>query len=1428
MRKAFILLAMAALTAFGGMSQNVRTVEMNFQHPATIHPPTAPPTIPTNQDERASYHYSYINGVDLLTQGVTLTLRDGLHNEGEDPKHSYTWRKGYDDNGTKRTENTSEGTYYLEIRTSDNPDIISSDPSQQTKVTFTAPSGSTIKKIEIPGQSVLNSCEYLTPINPEDGTATFDSSTFMWSFTPAEGKILESVTFTCPRKKSNGVNMSTRKIYKVYVTLEGPDTPVVTKTVSYNFQRPETITPQGYAPAVPDVPEERSSMYEININGIEFISEGVTLTSTGGLHNEGQTPPSNYTWRRGYDDFYNKRPTSDKLEGTYYLNLRMSGTDDDIATDPTQKQLLTVKAPVGATIKEVKIHGLSAANAAQYLQLTDPDAGTYTTDNSTRVNTFTSTEGMKLTEVSFTCPRKRPDGVNLSGYLVANVEATIEMKDLPEPEPEGLPIPYSRKFKDIDGMTVIDANNDGNTWEYNLSNARCTAPVGDANTNTEGDDWIITPGLAMYSGKYYKVYTPFVPQYGTPGKVEVKLGSSATAEGMTLDVMPTTEFDSRMDCINYVKIPSNGTYYLGVHSVTPRTGALYVKLPSIDIYEPMVPTVPSAITDLKVSPASDGVKPYKVTITFKAPSTDMDGNPLTANLEKVVIGNGTYAGNALQTVSKTFTDVTPGQELTYTYTQKSTGYKTFGIVTYNASGIGAETYTKSIYVGVNKPDEPTDLNISETDTTGEVILSWKAPETDCDGNPINPDLIKYHLTDGLTFQTIARDVKSTTYTYKTGVTNDQQFFRFYIVAETDGGSTMSVGSPSVAIGKPLTTPLTEGFERLNVMPVDFTADGGKSTIFHEGDMSGAIKPWSAEGDGCSVAMYAYDAKSHPSMLTGKIDLSGLTSPVISFDIFVPTSTDGTRLLDNNELVVKARTPQGEFKELGKVRVGDLNDKGWNRMTYSLTEFAGKTVQFQFEGNLIDYPNGTDSQSFVFMDRMQVREAHSGSDLRAIHLETPAVAEQSYEFRISTYVENDGVTPVKGASVELYRNGKKSDSRDLPVLAPGRIEHVVFNQTLNAADGAEAVYKAIIVSDPDDKEENNTTDEKKVNYKTSMHPSPESLAGTLDNSAVMLTWTPPTLPSGTAVQITESFEIEEKFAVDSLGDWTFYDLDKGTLGLPTGMVLEGLNEGKTQYAWIIADESLFQAQGMAHSGTHFMTGFFNHDGRTNNDIAVSPELNGEAQTLTFYAISFASKYPETIDVWYSDGTRDINDFKRLGGIDYVPSEWTKFSFDLPAGARFFGIRHVSGDAWIVGVDDVTFTPMEPGKDVELVGYNIYRDGERLNERPVTDTSYTDNKAEDGKHLYCISAVYDKGESLACAPIEIAFSSVENVTSDVTGIRGEHGCISVTSTAEIRVEIFTTAGIDVADETCGIGVTNIPVEPGIYMVRIGFSTVKVIVK
>ncbi|MCF8301904.1 MAG: T9SS type A sorting domain-containing protein [Bacteroidales bacterium] len=60
------------------------------------------------------------------------------------------------------------------------------------------------------------------------------------------------------------------------------------------------------------------------------------------------------------------------------------------------------------------------------------------------------------------------------------------------------------------------------------------------------------------------------------------------------------------------------------------------------------------------------------------------------------------------------------------------------------------------------------------------------------------------------------------------------------------------------------------------------------------------------------------------------------------------------------------------------------------------------------------------------------------------------------------------------------------------------------------------------------------------------------------------------------------------------------------------------------------------------------------------------------------------------------------------------------------------------------DEVSLTWESPIEE-NLLGYNVYRDNEKLNEEPVSEEYYIDDNLEVGTYLYGVTAVYNVGES-----------------------------------------------------------------------------------
>lgn len=203
----------------------------------------------------------------------------------------------------------------------------------------------------------------------------------------------------------------------------------------------------------------------------------------------------------------------------------------------------------------------------------------------------------------------------------------------------------------------------------------------------------------------------------------------------------------------------------------------------------------------------------------------------------------------------------------------------------------------------------------------------------------------------------------------------------------------------------------------------------------------------------------------------------------------------------------------------------------------------------------------------------------------------------------------------------------------------------------------------------------------------------------------------------------------------------------------------------------------------------------------DDWLISPMLSGEAQTILFWANNGQPdmtkiRYPQTIEVLYSDKTADHADFKKLSTFTQSGGKWNSFTAELPDGANYFAIRCTTkeADAFCMLLDDVYYYAGY-GK---LKGYNVYRNDELIATLPADATSTTvtfDPNAEATR--YSVSAVYAGGESTA-AYDEACQTDIHDVTinaqhpADVYTVDGRLVRKNATSLAQLPKGIYVVNG------------------------------------
>ena len=167
--------------------------------------------------------------------------------------------------------------------------------------------------------------------------------------------------------------------------------------------------------------------------------------------------------------------------------------------------------------------------------------------------------------------------------------------------------------------TVIDVNSDvsANTWAYNDGNAMYMQDKSNA-----ADDWLIAPAVTLEAGKAYKV-SAYVKHSSTFGsdkqKIELKIGTAPTVEGLTTRLVYDESFQSRLfvEKSGTFSPAESGVFYVGLRCYSESyNGDLYFQ--KIVIEE--APVYPAQITDLSIVAGERGA--MSATLSWTWPSSD--------------------------------------------------------------------------------------------------------------------------------------------------------------------------------------------------------------------------------------------------------------------------------------------------------------------------------------------------------------------------------------------------------------------------------------------------------------------------------------------------------------------------------------------------------------------------------------------------------------------------------------------------------------------------------------------------------------------------------------------------------------------------------------------------------------------------------------
>lgn len=937
------------------------------------------------------------------------------------------------------------------------------------------------------------------------------------------------------------------------------------------------------------------------------------------------------------------------------------------------------------------------------------------------------------------------------------------------------------------------------------------------NENGDVDKWVVSPGFRFLKDKVYR-FDVKLKNAGTryQEQVEVLVGTDpAKPETWTNYVMEPFDVTSNSwnTYTGYINVPADNKYYVAIHFCTPQersTSYLYVG--KIDIGDAVSATAPGSVNNLKVTAAPWGE--YYANLTFTTPTKNfMETEALSSLTAVKILRNGELV-NTIQAPAL-------GTQLTYKDENLKPGAYTYSVVTVNADGEGPAV-TADTYVGVKLPASPKNVAFTENaEKPGEVTITWDAVTTAEDGTTIPASFISYDVVELIgNKQYLIETVKDNSYTYQAVEPGKmQQFKRYAIFAETESGPGRGLGSTMKPVGDPSKLPFTESYADAGVT-TPIAINGAWGTVV-DGDIKNG--PVAVDGDNGYMVMIGSYINETADYMIGKLDLTEAKSPYLSFWTYNIVPNSGDADLNEFRIIATADGQQTAVKSFAIAQ--ECRHEGWNRILVDLRKFAGKTIELNFRAMVVN-------MAFVLLDDVRVFDAPD-HDLVVKHFITPEEVNAGNPFNLRVVVENYGANPENDYAINVYRDDEKVITSPGKTVSPTQSIFVDLSSEMSTLlEGGNHTYRAEVALEGDANPADNVSANNNVSLKLPKYPAVENLSGESNDGDIVLKWDKPTIDRQPEA-ITEGFE-DFDANTQYFDEWNRIDADGQPIMGFSDFNMPGLLKGAPQ-SWFVIDNSMDAFKGIdsfgAHDGSKMLAQFLPEEAYC-DDWLISPPLFGTSQEIDFYARSyFDTSYCE-FEFCYSMNEPDVyfgfqpHQFISLAKVNVMGNTWKHFTFEVPAGAKYFALRANTINGVMLLVDDFTFRP-RANSHLRLSGYNVYHNDVLLNESPISTASFTDKAPEIGTHDYAVTAVYDQGESVPVLTT-VGMSGINSISGDGIKVTVDGRNIIVTNADGRVVNVANTAGMTLYH---GIGAqrTIVPVAiPGVYVVNAAGSTFKVVVK
>ncbi|MDE5643418.1 MAG: choice-of-anchor J domain-containing protein [Muribaculaceae bacterium] len=993
---------------------------------------------------------------------------------------------------------------------------------------------------------------------------------------------------------------------------------------------------------------------------------------------------------------------------------------------------------------------------------------------------------------------------------------------------ETFTLPFYDEFDDGDATranyTVVDLDGDGygdgnavrNRWFWKEDETLiqfCT------DNEAKPNDWLFTPPIHLDGLNIYNL--EIIVNMGARSNLKVTVGTSTDPADHReiLDLNGIDESWMKAFRTDFA-VESEGDYYIGFYNYSD-TDSFYFNLFSIDLQAGVSSLIAAAPSGLTATPATDGL--MEAVLEFTAPASMANGSPITEEeIDIEIIRNDNVAG-AIK--------AKPGEKVVWTDSEPDNGVNNYKVYAFYNKEFGLPAAT-SVWVGPDQPEAIELTRLYTTDHNMAVSLEWTAATKGLHpGAYFNPDDVSYTVYRGYNssnMEAIASGLKATSYTDNQirELLGDMQDSYFYAVAACTAGGESRTGAQITAIGTPYTVPASESFPngKFDIRP--WLTDPIVGSFSWECMKNGSGMTAMDHDNGFSRFYSAWGGETDSRLKSPVFDISGASDPV--FSVYMFHWEESSVAADNGatRMIVEISCDGGPFVALGDPLPAGYSRYGWVEHRFPLAEYKdAETVQFGLRGQ-------TDNNwMYFYIDNISVTEQQT-HDLAVEDFtgySSLAIGDNA-NFRVQ--YTNRGLEAAEDYTVELYKDNVLVNSVQGERILPGESLAVNLGVEINASHiNDENVFKAVVSYPADNDNDNNSSRMMTVAIKESFYPAPHNLSGSISDNGTELTWDRPKLPDGVTT-VTDGAEDYEPFMLDGFGQWTTYDGDQLLSGYYTDLP-QWPNQGSNQafmtwspYALEGFDYENYGDLVPYEGQACFISWLANlwvdwWTEPTNDDYLISPEVSPATEVSFFIKGIDQVSEEEYFEVMYSAGGTSVSEFTSLMQ-SRATGEWQKVELTLPEDARYFCIHYTGCSQMGIMVDNITYSPVTGS--LVLTGYDVFRNGMKINEELVKENSYTDTGAPEGDNVYSVAAVYDRGTSNACPGIIVGRTAADSPAAGCR-ISATPGRLTVSTGSPTGITVWRIDGTP-AVRTTVEGTESFELPRGIYIVTTAGSRHKVV--